>query len=303
MATRDGRAIAQPVVVAEKDGKPYAWVLGHDGTYRLTLPIGDYTLYATGRKYARSARAPLRLVAGRDEVRNFRDLQGPGRIEFSVADARSGAPLDARIVIQEGEKPLIGFLGRTTFFTELERQGRADLALAPGSYLFTVSSGGGFLAQNAAVRVSVASGTVRRTRTTLQRLFDPPTRGWYAADLHHHADQAEAVTPPAYLARSQLAAGLDVLFVSDHDSTANHAALRAIAAARAVPFIPGIELSPSWGHFNAYPLTRGRAARHRHQHRGHRCDPRARHAARARRWCRSITPSFPSAISPASMRA
>ena len=257
VATRDGRAIAQPVVVAEKDGKPYAWALGYDGTYRLTLPIGDYTLYATGRQYARSARTPLRLVAGGDEVRNFRNLQGAGRIEFSVAAARSGAPLDARIVIQEGEKPLIGFLGRTTFFTELERQGHADLALAPGSYLFTVSAGGGFLAQNAAVRVSVASGTVRRTRTTLQRLFDPPTRGWYAADLHHHADQAEAVTPPAYLARSQLAAGLDVLFVSDHDSTANHAALRAIAAARAVPFIPGIELSPSWGHFNAYPLSAG----------------------------------------------
>jgi len=24
-----------------------------------------------------------------------------------------------------------------------------------------------------------------------------------------------------------------------------------------VAFIPGIELSPSWGHFNAYPLTPG----------------------------------------------
>ena len=88
-------------------------------------------------------------------------------------------------------------------------------------------------------------------------LFDPPARGWYAADLHHHADQAEAVTPPADLARSQLAAGLNLLFVSDHDSTANHAALSQIAKERGVAFIPGIELSPSWGHFNAYPLNPG----------------------------------------------
>ena len=63
------------------------------------------------------------------------------------------------------------------------------------------------------------------------------------------------MTPPRELARSQLAAGLDVLFVSDHDSTANMAELREIAGARGVPFIPGIELSPSWGHFNAYPLA------------------------------------------------
>jgi hypothetical protein len=75
--------------------------------------------------------------------------------------------------------------------------------------------------------------------------------------MHHHADQAEAVTPPADLARSQLAAGLDLLFVSDHDSTVNHQALQTIADRRGVPFIPSIELSASWAHFNAYPLTLG----------------------------------------------
>jgi hypothetical protein len=89
-------------------------------------------------------------------------------------------------------------------------------------------------------------------------LFDPGARQWYSADMHHHADQAEAVTPPADLARSQLAAGLDLLFVSDHDSTVNHGALQAIADRRGMAFIPGIELSASWGHFNAYPLVPGR---------------------------------------------
>jgi hypothetical protein len=76
--------------------------------------------------------------------------------------------------------------------------------------------------------------------------------------LHHHADQAEAVTPPVDLARSQLAAGLDLLFVSDHDSTVNHGVLQAIADRRGMAFIPSIELSASWGHFNAYPLVLGR---------------------------------------------
>ena len=96
-----------------------------------------------------------------------------------------------------------------------------------------------------------------RSNVAVKTLFNASTRGWYSADLHHHADQAEAVTPPADLARSQLAAGLDLLFVSDHDSTVNHAALMKIAAVRGIPFIPSMEISPSWGHFNAYPLEPG----------------------------------------------
>src|SRR5271155_2547489 len=110
-----------------------------------------------------------------------------------------------------------------------------------------------------AERHSLRSSTRRdRSRCPLRReSMCSRSRHWYSADLHHHADQAEAVTPPADLARSQLAAGLDLLFVSDHDSMANHRALQAIAARRGVPFIPSVELSASWGHFNAYPLTLG----------------------------------------------
>jgi hypothetical protein len=257
VTTRDGKHLARPVVVVERNGKPYAWVLGRNGAYRLTLPAGDYSLYATGKNYARSATSALQLTADSAQVRDFHDLASPGRIRFQVTEERSGAPLDARIVISEGEKPLVEFLGRRTFFTDLERKGRADFALAPGEYLFAVSSGGGFLAPQAQARARVEPGKLSQSRVAIARLFDPPARGWYAADLHHHADQAEAVTPPRELARSQLAAGLDLLFVSDHDSMANHVPLRAIAAARGIPFIPGIELSPSWGHFNAYPITEG----------------------------------------------
>jgi hypothetical protein len=132
-----------------------------------------------------------------------------------------------------------------------------SVPIAPGSYRFVVSAGAGVLARDADVPVLVKPRQATHCAAAITPLFDPPARGWYAADLHHHADQAEAVTPPADLARSQLAAGLNLLFVSDHDSNANHAALLKIAAARGVPFVPGIELSPSWGHFNAYPLKPG----------------------------------------------
>ena len=253
----DGRPLVQPVVVVTKDGTPYAWTLGQEGAYRLALPAGAYTLYATGPGYSRSADAALTLLAGSDQRCDFHDLEDPGRIEFQVSDSRNGAPLDARIVIRAGEKPVVQFLGRTTFFTELSRRGYANIALAPGKYQFGVSAGGGFLAADVVQELTVPSGKASAARVGIEPLFDPAAHGWYSADLHHHADQAEAVTPARELARSQLAAGLDVLFVSDHDSTANTGVLQEIAAARGVAFIPGIELSPSWGHFNAYPLSPG----------------------------------------------
>jgi hypothetical protein len=85
----------------------------------------------------------------------------------------------------------------------------------------------------------------------------PTQQGWYAGDLHHHADVLEGSTSPEYLVRSQLAAGLNVTFVSDHDSTKNHRAIKALSDKRGVPFIPSIEISPSWGHFNVFPIDVG----------------------------------------------
>jgi hypothetical protein len=257
VAAQDAKTVETPVVVIEKQGKPYGWVLGAHGGYQLSLPVGEYALYATAKNYSQSARTALTVAAGASVVRDFRDLKSPGRIEFAVTDARTQQPLDARIGIVEGQKPLVEFLGRKTFFTELDRKGRIDVPIAPGDYAFSVSSGGGFLAERSALTLNVAPGESKRAAVAVTRLFDPPARQWYSADLHHHADQAEAVTPPADLARSQLAAGLDLLFVSDHDSTANHGALKVIADGRGMAFIPGIELSPSWGHFNAYPLRPG----------------------------------------------
>jgi hypothetical protein len=251
----DQKSVATPVVVVEKQGKPYGWVVGRQGAYQLSLPTGDYVLYATARNYSQSGRVAVRVAAGGAEVRNFRELQVPGHLKISVTDAADGKPLDARIQIAEGQKPLVGFLGRSTFFTQLDRKGQLEAPIAPGKYVFTVSAGGGFLAQKQQVALTVSPGKTQAAAVAVTPLFDPSARHWFSADLHHHADQAEAVTPPADLARSQLAAGLNLLFVSDHDSTVNHGVLQAIAEQRGMAFIPGIELSASWGHFNAYPLV------------------------------------------------
>ena len=257
VTARDGKPVPEPVIVIAKQGTPYAWSFGHDGRYDVPLPAGDYEIYATGKGYSQGTAVPVTITAKGVLTADFTDLEPPGAVDFTVVDARTAQPLDARISITTGQRQLVEFLGRSTFFTELDRKGRLRATLAPGSYGFTVSSGGGFLGPNQAVTLDVRPGQTAAAKVALARLFDPPASGWHSADLHHHADQAEGVTPPEFLARSQLAAGLDLLFVSDHDSTANHAPLQQIADARGVPFIPSLELSPSWGHFNAWPLKPG----------------------------------------------
>jgi hypothetical protein len=251
----DGKPVVRPVVVIEQAGKPYAWTMGGvDGRYRLALPAGDYAAYATAKAYARTAAQPVSLAPGGMVSRDFGGLQPPGTVRFIVTSQDRGTPLDARIAIDQGEKPLVEFLGRRTFFTELDRRGEADVTLAPGDYSFSVSWGKGVLASATSVRVKISPGQTSTVAVPIDVLFDPQARGWYSADLHHHADKAEAVTPAPYLARSQLAAGLDLLFVSDHDSLANLAPLQAIADRRGVPLLGGVEISTSWAHFNAYPI-------------------------------------------------
>ena len=255
-----GLPLKAPVVVVEKDGVPYAWTLGRDdGHYALELPAGRYEIYATSAGYSQTAHIVVSLRA-REKVRqDFAGLMPPGGLRVSISDQDTGAPVDARLDIKTGQRPVVEYLGKHVFFTDLRPKGNTQINLAPGPYVLSVGSGAGFTSEPREVPVTVVSGEVQPLAVALQRLFDPEKDGWYSADLHHHSDQEDGVTPPTELARSELAAGLDVLFVSDHDSTVNHRVLQGIADERGVPFIPSIELSPSWGHFNAYPIKLGAA--------------------------------------------
>ncbi len=256
-----GAAVETPVVMIEKDGHPYAWTVADAGRYAIDLPTGAYTVYATGEGYSQTPPLALTIAKGSAAVANFTGLEPPGKVRFSLTDQATGAPIDGRIDILQGQKPVVEYLGKHTFFTELAPKGQTELSLAPGSYRFSVGSGAGFDALPVEVPATVSPGQPQTLTVAIQRRFDPAKSGWYAADMHHHSDQEDGVTPPADVARSELAAGLDVLFLSDHDTTINHRALQAIADARGMPFIPSMELSPAWGHFNAYPLHLGEPSR------------------------------------------
>jgi hypothetical protein len=255
--TKKGTPVDKPAIVVLKDDVPYIWVIGKNGEYKLDLPVGNYQVYAAGKGYSDSTKHNVSIKHNKSKTLSFIDLMAPGKVKIQVTDAQTKLALDAKIQIENGNKPLIEFLGAKTFFTELDNVGQAQFTLAPGDYQLKISSGADFVAKPIFVDAIIAPDQTTNLVIVIPIRTYPTQHGWYAGDLHHHADVLEGSTSPEYLVRSQLAAGLNVTFVSDHDSTKNHATIKVLSDKRGVPFIPSIEISPSWGHFNVFPIDVG----------------------------------------------
>jgi hypothetical protein len=249
----DGVIMIESVTSAGPE--PFAWARARDGVFAFQLPAGHYKLVASAPHHGDSTAQDIVLSAGEQRELAFVDLAPPAELTLRVMEADTQQPLDARVMIVEGPKPAIGFFGQSVWFTELHDQGNLTLSLAPGNYTLEISSGGGFTSAPQQVVLSLAGGHSEDLTVLIDELLDPNHRGWFTADLHHHSDVLDGYTPPEFVLRSQLAAGLDFSFLSDHDATVNNHAMAALSAERALPFIAGTELSPSWAHFNAYPVN------------------------------------------------
>jgi predicted metal-dependent phosphoesterase TrpH len=90
----------------------------------------------------------------------------------------------------------------------------------------------------------MASGTVIGDHTgppKSTRLMSSPRY-----DLHSHSLASDGTLTPGELVQRASAQGLDVLALTDHDTTEGLAEARAAAAARGVRLVAGIEISVTW---------------------------------------------------------
>jgi predicted metal-dependent phosphoesterase TrpH len=65
-------------------------------------------------------------------------------------------------------------------------------------------------------------------------------------DLHTHSSVSDGTDDPAALLQAAVGAGLDVLGLADHDTTAGWAAARTAAQSLPVRLVPAIEVSARW---------------------------------------------------------
>ncbi|MGW1344093.1 CehA/McbA family metallohydrolase [Kribbella sp. NPDC002412] len=79
-----------------------------------------------------------------------------------------------------------------------------------------------------------------------------PGMKWVAGDFHAHSLHSDGSTPVANLAALGVAAGLDVLAVTDHNTVAHHLELPAVGKQFGIGLIPGQEVTTESGHANAF---------------------------------------------------
>ncbi len=256
--TTSGKILETPVVVVKKDKETYVWNMGKNGEYKLRLPAGDYTVYATGQGLAPSQEKKITIQAGQSSDLNFEDVKLPGKIALTVFDEETKKPVSAKIQIIDGFSPTVRFLGQKTFFTSLDHIGETDISLAPGNYKLSVQSGAGFVTTPLTISSKVESGKTKELNAGIKTLLSPEKQGWYSSDLHHHSDVLDGYTVPGYVMRAQLARRLDFTLLSDHDSTVHNHEMQKMSNKHDLPFLPSIEISPAWGHVNAINVPLGK---------------------------------------------
>ena len=132
------------------------------------------------------------------------------------------------------------------------------MPIAPGKLpLLSLRRCAGVLARDAQVQVTVRPGTSARCEVGITPLFDPPR----AAGTRRICTTTQIRPKPSRRRRIWRAPSWQPAstFCSSATTTPPPITQRLlkIAQARGVPFVAGMELSPSWGHFNAYPLKPG----------------------------------------------
>jgi len=76
-------------------------------------------------------------------------------------------------------------------------------------------------------------------------------------DLHTHSTASDGTLTPAELVQRAAACGIGVLALTDHDEIAGLFEAAAAAAVVGIGFVPGIELSVSWGHQTVHVVGLG----------------------------------------------
>lgn len=178
--------------------------------------------------------------------------------------ALSGQPADALIRIIQNDWTI------GVEYTDVHTPGLAQFQLPQGDYTLSIEHGAGFTALPKKLTISVKPGSPVSLAIEIERLIEPGARGYYSADLHAHTIASVAamerdfgirnhgMTPVDQMIGVQLAADLDVMFISDHNSSEGHEPFVQTAQERGVPFVLSEEITTlRWGHFNPYALRPG----------------------------------------------
>jgi len=124
--------------------------------------------------------------------------------------------------------------------------------MIPGDYTLVASKGPEF--EFDVQNISVKDGEEINVVVRVEQVVD--SAGWVSGDFHvHGARSMDSRADRNLRVIGAIAEGLDILVATDHDVTTDYGPYaKALGLDTLIHTIPGIEVSPLYGHMNAYPL-------------------------------------------------
>lgn len=288
----DGNAVAGAYVIAEKTGvyaktskshtgvtgkeavgnmQPFVWdITDENGNYSFHLPNtgfddgtdnilgnGDYSYVFKVEAAGYTSVTSGEMDLTEDTVKDF-TLDDGAQVTLKAVD-ENGFSIPFKVSIS-GVTSEMKTLGGTSFFSDaLNREAPYTIAftMSKGDDItFTAYYGTDFESKAAKYTTDVTDSGVNYT-FTIPTLIDPEGAGWYCADNHQHSDFGDGATTPQNLFRAEIAAKLDFITISDHDSRVHNQSMAAMAAKLGIPFLSNIEVSPGWGHWGLLGVSYG----------------------------------------------
>ncbi|MFC1482515.1 CehA/McbA family metallohydrolase, partial [Myxococcota bacterium] len=225
-----------------------------DGGFRAVVGPGEYQLVA--RFPATDPSSPLAVdVTSADASDLVLTVDEPARLLLDIRDEH-GDPVPARVDLLPGTDPNLGAHAALTIFSV---DGSGEAWVVPGDYVAAVTRG--YEYDHDWVPVVAVSGEATTLSAVIAHVVD--TAGYVSVDSHSHTyhsidSQLAMVDRVAQAAAEHV----EVVVTTEHDNISDLApAITAQDAWEHLTTGKGIEISPVYGHMNAYPVTFDNAPR------------------------------------------
>ena len=196
-----------------------------------------------------------------------------GTLELRVVEKGTGAPLTARVSVQQKQDTSLGkyFAPAGALYWMLGNNvehfyaaGAADLTVPAGTYLVRLFRGIEY--REVRVEVDVPAGQETTARLEVERWTDPPARGWWGGESHIHANYGygQWYNTPATIRLQVEGEGLNlanmVVANSDTDGIFDREFFRGepdpVSTPRHVVYWNEEFRATMWGHMTLYNLRR-----------------------------------------------
>jgi len=250
-----GKAVTTARVNFTLEGKPIPGYPDEKGKLELSLPPGKWKIVA--QDFGRASQEVTLEVNESSSLRKKIVMNEQSGISFQITKSDgSPSPCKAQIIgVGETPSPKLGPVDRAhgcvdQFHSE---NGIFSIGLAPGTYKVILTRG--IEHDHFEKVVEVKQGKFASVQASLKRTVSTP--GWVSTDFHNHSTPSGdnvCGTPDRLI--NLAAEHIEFAPTTEHNRIMDWTStIRSLGLEKEISTIPGMELTGSGAHLNAFPLT------------------------------------------------